>query len=254
MSLHVIKRDGSKEPINIEKLHKVVNWATEGLSGVSASEVEIKSQIQFYNNIKTTAIHETMIKAAAELISENATNYQYVAGRLINYHLRKEVYNDYHPWHIFDVIQKNVASGFYDKALLTDYTETEWNQINSFIEHDRDMTLTYAAMEQLRGKYLVQNRVTKTVMETPQIAYALIAATLFSKYPTETRLSYVRDYYQAISKHDISLPTPVMAGVRTPQRQFSSCTLIEVGDSLESISLATDAIVKYVSQKAGAIL
>jgi ribonucleoside-diphosphate reductase alpha chain len=251
MPINVIKRDGRKEPLDIEKLHKVVFWATEGLSGVSASELEIRSQIQFYNNIKTTEVQETLIKAAADLISEEAPNYQYVAGRLVNYHLRKEVYDDYNPLPLIDIIKKNVDSGFYDPALLTDYTQEEWLQIEKFVDHDRDATLTYVAMEQLRGKYLVQNRVTGQIMETPQVAYALIAATLFAKYPPETRLKYVRDYYDAISKHDISLPTPIMAGLRTPQRQFSSCVLIETGDSLDSINATSSAIVKYVSQKAG---
>jgi ribonucleoside-diphosphate reductase alpha chain len=251
MPINVTKRDGRKEPLDIEKLHKVVFWATENLSGVSASELELRSQIQFYNNIKTSELQETLIKAAADLISEEATNYQYVAGRLVNYHLRKQVYNDYHPLSLFDIIKKNVGSGFYDANLLTDYTEEEWASINKFVEHERDMQLTYVAMEQLRGKYLVQNRVTGEIMETPQVAYALIAATLFAKYPQETRLKYVRDYYDAISKHDISLPTPIMAGLRTPQRQFSSCVLIETGDSLDSINATSSAIVKYVSQKAG---
>ncbi|CAM6054950.1 unnamed protein product [Sphagnum tenellum] len=251
MAHFVTKRDGSKEPLDIDKIHKVVIWSTDGLSGVSASEVEIKSQIQFYPNIKTVSIQETLIKAASELISEAAPNYQYVAGRLINYNLRKEVYDGYNPCHIYELIKRNVASGFYDEALLGDYSEAEWDRIDSFIDHHRDMSLTYAAMEQLRGKYLVQNRVTGAILETPQMAYALIAATLFSRYPKETRLTYVQDYYEAISKHDISLPTPIMAGVRTPQRQFSSCTLLETDDSLESISATSAAIVKYVSQKAG---
>jgi ribonucleoside-diphosphate reductase alpha chain len=251
MTLLVVKRSGEKEPLDIEKIHKVVIWATEGLSGVSASEVEIKSKIQFYNNIRTTDIHETLIKAAAELISEDTPNYQYVAGRLVNYHIRKQVYGQYEPAHVFDIITKNVEAGFYDPELLTAYTRDEWNTINGFIVHERDMSLAFAAMEQLRGKYLVQNRVTGKLMESPQIAYALIAATLFSSYPTETRMRYVREYYDAISKHDISLPTPVMAGVRTPIRQFSSCVLIETDDSLDSINATSSAIVKYVSQKAG---
>ena len=251
MPINVIKRDGRKEPLDIEKLHKVVFCATENLSGVSASELEIRSQIQFYNNIKTTEVQETLIKAAADLISEEAPNYQYVAGRLVNYHLRKEVYGDYAPLSLLELIRRNVKSGFYDPALLTDYSENEWNAIEKFIDHERDMALTYVAMEQLRGKYLVQNRVSGQIMETPQIAYALIAATLFARYPQESRMKYVRDYYDAISKHDISLPTPIMAGLRTPQRQFSSCVLIETGDSLDSINATSSAIVKYVSQKAG---
>ena len=247
----VIKRDGRKEPLDVEKLHKVVFWATEGLKNVSVSELELRSQIQFYDNIKTADIQETMIKAAADLISEDFPNYQYVAGRLVNYHLRKEVYGDYTPFHIYDLIQKNVAAGFYDTALLEDYTQEEWNTINSFIDHERDMSLTYVAMEQLRGKYLVQNRVTGQIMETPQMLYALVAAVLFAKYDPTTRLTWVKDYYDCISKHDISLPTPIMAGLRTPQRQFSSCVLIETDDSLDSINATTSAIVKYVSQKAG---
>ena len=247
----VIKRDGSKELLDIEKLHKVTYWATEGLKGVSVSELEIRSQIQFYNDIKTTDIQETMIKAAADLISEDVPAYQYVAGRLVNYHLRKEVYGDYQPWPLYQLIKKNVAAGFYDKDLLVDYTEEEWNKINSFIDHERDMKLTYVAMEQLRGKYLVQNRVTGQIMETPQVLYALVAAVLYSKYDKSTRLNWVKDYYECISKHDVSLPTPIMAGLRTPQRQFSSCVLIETDDSLDSINATTSAIVKYVSQKAG---
>lgn len=251
MVLHVVKRSGEKEPLDIEKIHRVVIWATEGLTGVSASEVEIKSKIQFYDNIKTSDIHETLIKAAADLISEDAPNYQYVAGRLVNYQLRKQVYGGFHPIPLYDLIVRNVEAGFYDRELLTSYTKEEWEQIDRFVDHERDMTLAYAGMEQLRGKYLVQNRVTGQIMETPQIAYALIAATLFSRYPRATRMSFVRDYYEAISKHDISLPTPVMAGVRTPERQFSSCVLIETDDSLKSISATSEAIVAYVSQKAG---
>jgi ribonucleoside-diphosphate reductase alpha chain len=249
--IQVQKRNGNREPLNIEKLHKVVFWATQGITGVSASEVEIKSQLQFYNGIPTANIQETLIKSAADLISEDTPNYQYVAGRLICYHMRKQVYNTFTPCHLHELVKLNVDRGFYDAELLTTYSADEWDRINSFVRHDRDENLTYAAMEQFRGKYLVQNRVTKTIYETPQVAYVLIAATLFSKYPASTRLSYVRDYYDAISTHQISLPTPVMAGVRTPQRQFSSCVLIETGDSLDSINATTSSIVKYVSQKAG---
>ena len=249
--IQVTKRNGNKEILDLEKLHKVVFWATEGITGVSASEVEIKSHIQFYNGIKTADIQETLIKSAADLINEDTPNYQYVAGRLINYHLRKQVYGDYEPWPLLTLVQKNVESGFYDDGLLAAYSTEEWNALNSFIHHDRDEHFTYAAMEQWRGKYLVQNRVTGEIFETPQVAYLLIAATLFQTYPKETRLQWVKDYYDAISNHDISLPTPVMAGVRTPQKQFSSCVLIETDDSLDSINATTSAIVKYVSQKAG---
>jgi ribonucleoside-diphosphate reductase alpha chain len=249
--IQVQKRDGHREPLDIEKLHRVVFWATEGITGVSASEVEIKSHIQFYNGIKTADIQETLIKSAADLISEETPNYQYVAGRLICYHLRKQVYGSFQPCHVMDLVKKNVAAGFYDNDLLTSYSEEDWDRINSFIRHDRDEQLTYAAMEQFRGKYLVQNRVTKEIYETPQVTYLLIAATLFSKYPQDTRLTWVKDYYDAISTHQISLPTPVMAGVRTPMRQFSSCVLIETDDSLDSINATSSSIVKYVSQKAG---
>ena len=249
--IQVIKRDGIKEELDIEKMHKVVMWATEGITGVSASEVELKSHIQFYTGIKTVDIQETLIKSAADLISEEAPNYQYVAGRLINYHLRKQVYGDYAPWPLLKLVEHNVESGFYDRGLLEAYDTDEWEKLDSYIKHDRDETFTYVAMEQWRGKYLVQNRVTGEMFETPQMAYMLIAATLFQDYPKDIRLKWVRDYYDAISNFDVSLPTPVMAGVRTPQKQFSSCVLIETDDSLDSINATAASIVKYVSQKAG---
>mgnify|MGYP006400116921 FL=1 len=249
--IQVIKRDGSKEELDIEKMHKVVMWATEGITGVSASEVELKSHIQFYTGIKTGNIQETLIKSAADLISEETPNYQYVAGRLINYHLRKQVYGDYTPWHLLKLVEHNVEQGFYDRGLLEAYNADEWTKMDNYIKHDRDETFTYVAMEQWRGKYLVQNRVTGEMFETPQMAYMLIAATLFQSYPKDTRLQWVKDYYDAISNFDVSLPTPVMAGVRTPQKQFSSCVLIETDDSLDSINATAASIVKYVSQKAG---
>ena len=254
MSITVTKRDSSKEELNLEKIHRVVFWATEGINGVSPSEVEIKSHIQFYTGIKTGTIQETLIKSAADLITEETPNYQYVAGRLINYHLRKQVYNSFTPWPLLRLLKHNIELGFYDKEVFAAYTEDEWNYLDSKINHERDMSFTYVAMEQWRGKYLVQNRVSKQIFETPQIAYMMIAATLFQNYPregTRSRLDWIVDYYEAISLHHISLPTPVMAGVRTPQRQFSSCVLIEAADSLDSISATTSSIVKYVSQKAG---
>lgn len=250
-TITVTKRDGRKEPLNLEKFHKVVIWATEGITGVSASEVELKSHLQFYNGISTADIQETLIKAAADLISEETPNYQFVAGRLICYHLRKEVYGQFDPVHIKEVVKANIKRGFYDPALIDFYDDAEWDFIDSFIKHDRDETLTYVAMEQMRGKYLVKNRVTNMIYETPQITYALIAATLFAKYPENVRMRWVKDYYDAISTHEISLPTPVMAGVRTEQKQFSSCVLIETDDSLDSINSSTSSIVKYVSQRAG---
>jgi ribonucleoside-diphosphate reductase alpha chain len=247
----VTKRNGSREELNLDKFHKVVFHACEGISGVSASEVEIRSQLQFYNGIKSSDIQETLIKSAADLITEETPNYQYVAGRLINYHLRKHVYGSFTPPHLRDIIAKNIHSGFYDSDILNLYTDHEIHVLNDHIKHSRDEMLTYAAMEQFRGKYLVQNRVTGEIHETPQVAYMMIAATLFGRYPADTRMQYVKDYYDAVSTFDISLPTPVMAGVRTPQRQFSSCVLIESGDSLDSINATASAVVKYVSQKAG---
>jgi ribonucleoside-diphosphate reductase alpha chain len=246
----VVKRDGHKETLDIEKLHKVVFWATEGISGVSASEVEIRSQISFYPGITTTNIQETLIKAAADLISEETPNYQYVAGRLINYHLRKEVYGQYEPPAFLDHIKNIVATGYYDKELLTWYSEDDINTLGLYINHERDYDIAYVGMEQFRGKYLVKNRVTGEHYETPQMAYMLIGMVLFRRYTTD-RLKWVKDFYDSVSTFEISMPTPIMAGVRTPQKQFSSCVLIETDDSLDSINATSSAIVKYVSQKAG---
>ena len=251
MAIQVTKRTGKKESLDLEKLHKVVFYACDAVTGVSASEVEIRSHLQFSDGIKTSDIQETLIKAAADLISEETPGYQFVAGRLINYHLRKMVYGEFEPWHIYKLVKRNVESGFYDPALLEDLTESEWDELNDYIKHDRDETLTYAGMEQWRGKYLVKNRVTNEVFETPQMAYMCIAVTLFAGYPPAERMRWIKDYYDAISTYYISLPTPVMAGVRTPQRQFSSCVLIETDDSLDSINATASSIVKYVSQKAG---
>jgi ribonucleoside-diphosphate reductase alpha chain len=247
----ILKRDGSREELDLEKMHKVVFYACNDVTGVSASQVELKSHLQFYNGIESANIQETLIKAAADLISEETPNYQWVAGRLINYHLRKIVYQSFEPPHLKDIALKNVSLGYYDKSFFSVYSEEEIDQLDSYIKHDRDENITYVGMEQFRGKYLVQNRVTGEIFETPQIAYMMIAATLFANYPKETRLKYVKEYYDAISNFDISLPTPIMAGLRTPQRQFSSCVLIETDDSLDSINATSSAIVKYVSQKAG---
>ena len=249
--MKVTKRNGHKEDLDINKLHKVVMYSVEHLTGVSASQVEINSQIQFYEGIASTDIQETLIKSAADLITEESPNYQYVAGRLINYHLRKMVYGEFEPPCLCDIVQKNIDAGFYDAEFTKLYTKDEINTLQSYIKHERDEDLTYAAMEQFRGKYLVQNRATGDIFETPQVAYMMIAATLFSKYPEKKRMAYVKAYYDAISTFKISLPTPVMAGVRTPQRQFSSCVLIETDDSLDSINATSSSIVKYVSQKAG---
>ena len=247
----VTKRDGRLEALDLQKFHKVVAWACEGLAGVSESEIELKSRVQFYDKIKSTDIQETLIKAAAELINEDTPNYQYVASRLINYNLRKEIYGKPEPISLFDHYDHVADWGYYTKELRSDYTRDEFDWLNKQLDHSRDFQIAYAGMEQFRGKYLVKNRVTGQYYETPQMAYMLIAMCLFRNYPKETRLRWVRDFYDATSTFEISLPTPIMAGLRTPQKQFSSCVLIETDDSLDSINATASAIVKYVSQKAG---
>ncbi|MGY2796664.1 ribonucleoside-diphosphate reductase alpha chain [Ewingella americana] len=250
-SLLVTKRDGRKERINLDKIHRVIDWAAEGLQNVSVSQVELRSHIQFYDGIKTGDIHETIIKAAADLISKDAPDYQYLAARLAVFHLRKKAYGQFEPPKLIDQVNRMVDMGKYDKHLLEDYTAEEFEQMDSFIDHWRDMNFSYAAVKQLEGKYLAQNRVTGEIYESAQFLYILVAACLFSGYPRETRLDYVKRFYDAISTFKISLPTPIMSGVRTPTRQFSSCVLIECGDSLDSINATSSAIVKYVSQRAG---
>ena len=251
MSFNVTKRDGTSQPFDLEKVHKVLEWATDGVTGVSVSEIELKANIQLYDKIPAYDIHELLIKSAAELITDSTPNYQYVSARLINYKLRKEVYGSYTPWTLKRLIIENVSRGVYDGAIMENYEHTEIDELDAYIKHDRDDTFTYAGMEQFRGKYLVQDRKTKQHYETPQMLYMMVAATLFVNYPKETRLKYVKDYYDAISQFYISLPTPIMAGVRTTTRQFSSCVLIESGDSLDSINATSTSIVKYISKKAG---
>jgi len=250
-TLKVTKRDGAKEPIDLDKIHKVVTWAAEGLEHVSVSEVELKAHLQFFDGIQTSEIHETLIKAAADLISEDAPDYQYLAARLNIFHLRKKAYGRFEPPALFDHVTRMVEEDRYDSHLLSDYTREEFEAMDAFIDHSRDMNFSYAAVKQLEGKYLVQNRVTGKVYESAQFLYVLIAACLFSSYDKERRLDYIKRFYDAVSTFKLSLPTPIMAGVRTPTRQFSSCVLIEAGDSLDSINATAGAIVKYVSQRAG---
>ena len=249
--LFVTKRNGEKEPIDLEKIHKVIDWAAEGLDNVSVSQVELKSHIQFYDGIKTEDIHETIIKSAADLISEETPDYQFLSARLAIFHLRKKAYGKFEPPKLYDHVISLVASGKYDQHLIADYTKDEFEAMEQFIDHRRDLNFSYAAVKQLEGKYLVQNRVTGEIYESAQFLYVLVAACLFAKYPQETRLKYIEGFYDAISLFKISLPTPIMSGVRTPTRQFSSCVLIECGDSLDSINAASSSIVKYVSQRAG---
>ena len=249
--INVTKRDGRTEPFDLEKVHRVLEWATTGIASVSISEIELRANIQLYDKIPAYDIHELLIKSAAELISEATPNYQYVAARLVNYKIRKDVYNQHEPWPLVDIVIENVDRGVYDGAIMENYTVDELEQLDTYIKHDRDDTFTYVGMEQFRGKYLVQDRRTKTIFESPQVLYMLVAATLFSDYPKETRLKWVKDYYDDISTFGTSLPTPIMAGVRTSTRQFSSCVLIESDDTLESINATATSVVRYISKKAG---
>jgi len=250
MQINVTKRNGSLQQFDLDKVHKVLEWATEGITGVSQSEIELKANLQLYDKIPAYDIHELLIKSSAELISDHTPNYQFVAARLINYKIRKEVYGRYEPWSLYKLIKSNIDQGMYDPSVLKNFSKKEIDQLNSYIKHDRDDTFTYAGMEQFRGKYLVQDRKTKQVYESPQMLYMMVALTLFSK-EKEDRLPWIKAYYDAISQFYISLPTPIMAGVRTPTRQFSSCVLIESGDSLDSINATSTSIVNYISKKAG---
>jgi len=249
--LSVSKRDGRKEPLDLDKIHRVIEWAAEGLKNVSVSQVELKSHIQFYDGIRTKDIHETIIKAAADQISKESPDYQYLAARLAVFHLRKKAYGQFEPPRLFDHVTKMVEDKRYDAHLLVDYTEQELDELDAYLDHSRDLNFSYAAVKQLEGKYLVQNRVSGEIYESAQFLYILVAASLFSDYPRETRTDYIKRFYDAVSMFKISLPTPIMSGVRTPTRQFSSCVLIECGDSLDSINATSSAIVKYVSQRAG---
>ncbi|AOO13294.1 ribonucleotide reductase subunit A [Cyanophage S-RIM14] len=251
--IKVVKRDGVEEPINLEKIHKMVEHACYGLASVSASQVEINSGIQFYDGIKTSDIQEILIRSANDLISLDNPNYQFVAARLLLFGLRKSVYGvspENHP-KVEDQLSGGIESGVYDQSLIKAYSSEEFAEMDSYMDHDRDMLFTYAGLRQVVDKYLVQDRSSGKIYETPQYMYMLIAATLFQKYPQETRLDYVRRYYNAISKHQINIPTPVMAGVRTPLRQFASCVLVDVDDTLDSIFSSDMAIGYYVAQRAG---
>ncbi|MGO1512289.1 MAG: class 1a ribonucleoside-diphosphate reductase subunit alpha [Psychrobacter sp.] len=249
--IKVTKRDGRLELIDLDKIHKVIDWAAHDLDNVSVSQVELKSHIQFYEGIKTRDIHETIIKSAADLISEETPDYQYLAARLAIFHLRKIAYNQFEPPHLYDHVQTLTDAGKYDEHILTDYSRAEFDELEEYLDHWRDMNLAYAAVEQMAGKYLVQDRVTKTVYESPQFLYMLVGMCLFANYDKSDRLDFVKRFYDATSQFKISLPTPIMSGVRTPSRQFSSCVLIECGDSLDSINATTSAVVRYVSQRAG---
>ena len=254
--IKVTKRDGSVEALNLDKIHKMVEEACLDLGGVSASQVEMNSGIQFYDGITTEAIQEILVRSASDLISLESPNYQYVAARLLLFSLRKQVFHkgvwvDGMP-SLFDVAAYNsTILHVYDEEILDKYTDEEWIKLNSYIDHDRDYLFAYAGLRQVVDKYLVQDRSSGDVYETPQYMYMLIAMTLFADYPMSTRLDYVRRYYNAISKHKINIPTPIMAGVRTPLRQFASCVLVDSDDTLDSIFSSDMAIGRYVAQRAG---
>ena len=250
--IKVKKRNGSIESLDLEKMHKMVDEACKDLAGVSASQVEMQSGIQFYDGVTTAEIQEILIRSASDLISLDNPNYQFVAARLLLFSLRKSLFGRMHETpKFFDHITKCVKLGVYDKEILDNYTEEEIATVERFIDHERDYLFTYAGLRQVVDKYLVQDRSTGKVYESPQFAYMMIALTIFARYPKETRIDYVRRYYNAISKHKINIPTPIMAGVRTPLRQFASCVLVDVDDTLDSIFSSDMAIGRYVAQRAG---
>ena len=252
-NLSVRKRNGrGKESLDIDKIHSMVGFATENITGVSASHVEMNSGIQFFDGISTEDIQQILIKSANDLISLDAPNYQFVAARLLLFSLRKKLFHKLweHPT-LLEQINKCVERGVYDKGILENYTTAEIDRLNGFIDHERDYSFTYAGLRQVMDKYLVQDRSNGDIFETPQFMYMMIAATLFAKYPKEKRITYVKKYYDAISKFKINIPTPVMAGVRTPLRQFASCVLVDSDDSLPSIFSSDMAIGRYVAQRAG---
>jgi ribonucleoside-diphosphate reductase alpha chain len=253
--IKVKKRSGAVEALNLDKIHKMVEEACEGLgSGVSASQVEMNSGLQFFDGIETKDIQEILVRSASDLISLENPNYQFVAARLLLFAVRKQVFGagwvNGHP-SVVDHAYKCVSNGVYDGEILGKYTAEEWAKIDSWIDHDRDMLFTYAGLRQVVDKYLVQDRSSGNLYETPQYMYMMIAVTLFQNYPKETRLEYVKRYYNAISKHKINIPTPIMAGVRTPLRQFASCVLVDSDDTLDSIFTSDMAIGRYVAQRAG---
>ena len=248
----VIKRNGSIESLDLNKLHLMVEEACKDLAGVSASQVEMQSGIQFYNGITTAEVQEILIRSASDLIDLDHPNYQFVAARLLLFALRKQLFGRMHECPtVLEHTRNCVDKGVYDAEILSLYNDEEFEKLQSFIDHERDYLFTYAGLRQVVDKYLVQDRSSGSLYETPQFMYLMISATIFSRYPKETRLDYVKKYYDAISKHKINIPTPIMAGVRTPLRQFASCVLIDVDDTLDSIFSSDMAIGKYVSQRAG---
>ncbi|AGH56691.1 ribonucleotide reductase subunit A [Cyanophage Syn10] len=253
MTINVIKRSGTAETLDLDKIHTMVEHACKGLAGVSESQVEMNANLQFFDGVETKDIQEILIRSANDLISLEAPNYQFVAARLLLFGLRKAVYNGHPDGHppLKEHVEKCIERGVYDKTILSKYTDEEWDKLNSFMDHDRDYLFTYAGIRQVVDKYLVQDRSTGEIYETPQFMYMMIAVTLFQDDDPFYRIEYVKKYYNAISKHRLNIPTPVMAGVRTTLRQFASCVLVDVDDTLDSIFSSDMAIGKYVAQRAG---
>ena len=251
--INVIKRGvRGKEPLNIEKIHEMVEYACEDITGVSSSQIEMNSGLQFYDGMSTDEIQQILIKSAADLISLDTPNYTYTASRLLLYSLRKQVMGKLwdHP-HIYKHVEKCIEKGVYDKDILNWYEKKDFDRMENWLNHERDYTFTYAGLRQVIDKYLVQDRSNGEIFETPQFMYMIISATLFAKYPKETRMTYVKKYYDAISTFKINIPTPVMSGVRTPIKQYASCVLVDVADTLPSIFSSDMAIGSYVAQRAG---
>ncbi|QJC31821.1 ribonucleoside-diphosphate reductase subunit alpha [Enterobacteriaceae endosymbiont of Donacia tomentosa] len=249
--LFVVKRNGCKELLNLNKINIVLSRAAKGLKDISISDIKKKLYLQFYNKISTINIHDIIVKITADLISIKSPDYQYMAARLAISHLRKKAYGKFRPPKLYNHVKTMVNLKKYDKLLIEKYTKEDFELMDEFIDHNRDMHFSYAAVKQLEGKYLVKNRVTGKIYESPQFLYILIAACLFYNYPCQKKMYYIKYFYNAISNFKISLPTPIMSGVRTITKQFSSCILIECGDNIDSINATTSSIIKYVSQKAG---
>lgn len=248
---YVIKRSGAVEELMPEKFMLVCIWACEGIARVSASDLSIRAANKLHDRMTTKEIHHMIIRTAVDMMDEE-TNYERVAARLLNFDIRKDVYGSYDVPHLYDIMVRNTAEGYYTDELLQNYTKEEIDELNSYLDHSKDNTLTLAAVRQFEDKYLVQDRSTKTLYETPQISYILVAATLFMSVKDKAkRMKHIKNYYNVTSEAKISLPTPIMAGVRTPTKQFSSCVLIGSGDSLDSIKAAGNNIISYVARKAG---
>lgn len=254
MELFVIKRNGQRVPYNEEYIHKIVGYACEGIEGVSLSEIVLHARIQAYDGITTAEIHDMTIKSAADKISLETPNYQYVAANLLIFKIRKMAYGQWQPPSLYNHLQKMCQNHWYDSNLLQKYTQEEIAFFNTMIRHHLDLRFSYAAVKQFEGKYLIQNRVTGQIMESPQMALMCLTLALFQDFfphQKEERQKLICDFYTNLAEQNISLPTPIMAGVRTPLKQFSSCVLIECSDSLDSIAATGTAIINYVSQRAG---